>query len=431
MKKVALTLASIAAITAFAPEASALPVFARQTGMACSACHFQHFPLLNGFGRSFKANAFTMIGSQGVVEGEGLSIPDRLNLAGLTSVWAGTQSGDATQPQVGVPGSGGELSIFYGGKVSDNAGFLSELAATGTAGAAQTGGAKLVVLYPVADMRAGLSAFTTGGQGAAYGLEYLNTGAVDAHKMTDNGQIKQHLNAAYANTYMGAHGNATGAAVIVDGNWGMASATTWAPAGPGTNAGTQALTLNYGRAVATFDLAGFDSAVGVQTYGGTYCGATPVVCTDYKVNVVDGQLQGEVAGLATGFYVSYASAPAGTNGKANAFAAGNSTLGGGLANLSATSLNVAASVEVAKAATVHAGARFATLTDANGATSGIAGSDNAVMIGATYELAMNLSLGVDYTTQSGSAWDAYRNGAGAGVDKAGKTAATISLYALF
>ena len=69
----------------FAPEASAVPVFARQTGMACSACHFQHFPLLNGFGRAFKSAGFTMMGAQEKVEGEHLSIPAMLNFGVLTT----------------------------------------------------------------------------------------------------------------------------------------------------------------------------------------------------------------------------------------------------------------------------------------------------------------------------------------------------------
>lgn len=45
-------------ITAFilsAHDAEAVPAFARQTGLSCSTCHFQHFPALNAFGRSFKA----------------------------------------------------------------------------------------------------------------------------------------------------------------------------------------------------------------------------------------------------------------------------------------------------------------------------------------------------------------------------------------
>jgi hypothetical protein len=47
--------------------------------MPCSACHFQHFPVLNSFGRSFKGNGFTMTGAQEKIEGDGLSLPVVLN----------------------------------------------------------------------------------------------------------------------------------------------------------------------------------------------------------------------------------------------------------------------------------------------------------------------------------------------------------------
>ncbi len=42
-----------------APPALAVPSFARQTGMACEACHTV-FLELNHFGRMFKANAYTL-----------------------------------------------------------------------------------------------------------------------------------------------------------------------------------------------------------------------------------------------------------------------------------------------------------------------------------------------------------------------------------
>ena len=48
----------------WAPKAQAIPAFARQTGMPCSGCHYQHFPVLNAFGRAFKEGGFTMIGSE-------------------------------------------------------------------------------------------------------------------------------------------------------------------------------------------------------------------------------------------------------------------------------------------------------------------------------------------------------------------------------
>src|ERR1035437_3339438 len=213
MKKIVLSIAAVMAAAAFAPEASALPVFARQTGMACSACHFQHFPLLNGFGRAFKGAGFTMMGAQGKIEGENLDIPNVLNLGVFTTAAYQRQSNDpaGTAPKWIVPSTGGELSLFLGGRISEFAGFLAELgmggggattitttaptaaqlAAAAAAGlpvplgtSTNAGGgvatsAKLVLLFPVADARVGLVAYSVVGQGAAYSFETLNSGAAN------------------------------------------------------------------------------------------------------------------------------------------------------------------------------------------------------------------------------------------------------------
>jgi hypothetical protein len=44
-----------------APTAGhAVPAFARQTGLGCTACHTQHFPTLNAMGRKFKLDGYTL-----------------------------------------------------------------------------------------------------------------------------------------------------------------------------------------------------------------------------------------------------------------------------------------------------------------------------------------------------------------------------------
>src|SRR3989304_2772112 len=85
MKKLLLALASVLflAIPLYAPrDAQAVPAFARQTGMACNACHFQHYPALNAFGRAFKQEAYTLKGKQETIEDENLSLPVDLNKKG-------------------------------------------------------------------------------------------------------------------------------------------------------------------------------------------------------------------------------------------------------------------------------------------------------------------------------------------------------------
>ena len=49
----------LSAFALWAPAAHAVPSFARQTGMACEACHTV-FPELTHFGRMFKANGYTL-----------------------------------------------------------------------------------------------------------------------------------------------------------------------------------------------------------------------------------------------------------------------------------------------------------------------------------------------------------------------------------
>src|SRR5471032_2191078 len=55
----------LVASVAWIPLAQAVPSFARQTGMACEACHTV-FPELTHFGRVFKANGYTLTNTKQV-----------------------------------------------------------------------------------------------------------------------------------------------------------------------------------------------------------------------------------------------------------------------------------------------------------------------------------------------------------------------------
>ncbi|HKT32256.1 MAG TPA: cytochrome C, partial [Gammaproteobacteria bacterium] len=48
-----------ASLLAITPQAGAVPSFARQTGLACNACHTVA-PQLNAFGRYFKLHAYVL-----------------------------------------------------------------------------------------------------------------------------------------------------------------------------------------------------------------------------------------------------------------------------------------------------------------------------------------------------------------------------------
>jgi hypothetical protein len=415
MKKIVLSLAGVMAAVAFAPEASAVPVFARQTGMACSACHFQHFPLLNGFGRAFKSAGFTMMGSQTKVEGEHLDIPSTLNMGVLTTTGYERVSGAIGNLKGGnsawfVPSSGGELSLFFGGRVSEFAGFLTE---TGLGAAASTGAAKLALLFPVGDFRVGLVAHTSNGQGVAYSFETLNTGAVNTHKMTaTNGNYAVgaatngtggHTGVYSASQYLGTNTPATGLSFVASNpNLGFVNIGKWDAAGVGTGT-AGSLPLTYVRVAGLFEAAGFDMGAGLQNFSGT----SQVAGVVSKATVIDFQAQGEVSGMGLGVYTSYGTAPVAVG---NMFNAGVSTR---------SSFNIGAELGVIPGvATVQLALR-------SGKSGGAAGADgdNAFQIGGTYELAQNMELSVTYSQNSGSAWNVPA--------PVGKKIGTVMLEALF
>ncbi|BCK86407.1 hypothetical protein MIZ01_0163 [Sideroxyarcus emersonii] len=445
MKKVVLTLAGVMAAAAFAPEASALPVFARQTGMACSACHFQHFPLLNSFGRAFKSAGFTMMGAQAKVEGDRLSIPAELNMAMLTSLgYVKDNSTPVAAPTTGhnagngafyLPGVAGEASLFVGGRISDFAGFLSEIT---LAPGAAIDSAKTAILPEVADgIRAGLVPFATNGQGASYGFEYLNTGANAIHSITNTvgnplGAApggNEFINAVSAQQYIGTATAADGIALVANSDHGFINLTKFNMTGIATGQGAS-LGSTYARLAAVFDVAGWDSAIGVQSWSGsslnnTGAAADPItgvvtagtsIMQSSKATAIDGQMQGDLGGMPTGFYFSYATAPVDT-----AVAGGNAFNAG---TLTKSSFNVDAEIGVIpEVATVGAAIRRANSGVATAA--GGNASDNAIYLTATYKIAQNMLARLSYVKQSGDVWTAAATGA------TGSQTTAINLYTLF
>ena len=419
----------------FAPAASALPVFSRQTGYGCNQCHFQTFPMLNAFGRSFKNSGFTMIGSQRKVEAEGLSIPESLNFGVLTTAGIETVSNPdaAVNPDVfdstNTPGGGGELSLFYGGRVTNNIGFLSEL---GAAGGATTSSAKLPIFYEVSEgTRAGVVLLTTDGQGAAHSFETLNTGAVGVQRMVPMGGVNAndaHIRANSAAQYLGTKTGAQGASFVVNNARYFVNVGKYAILVNGIGSSTRggSMGMTYARVAGMFDMAGFDSAIGVQLFRGDDAGLpdpktgiATVTKTSTEASILDGQMQGNVGDMPLGVYFSYGMAPAVTDPGfgGNHFNAGNVEM--------ARSVNIAAQAGVVpRVATLMAAIRQARNGSVNAA--GDAVTDNAIMVGGTYSFAENVEASLSYTTQSGTAWDPV-----AGVEPPGKNVTTVMLEAVF
>lgn len=411
MKKIVLSLAGVMAAVAFAPEASAVPAFARQTGSACSACHFQHFPLLNAYGRAFKSSGFTMMGAQGKVEDEHLDIPNQLNTAVFTTTFVERKSGTAKALNIGVPTTGGEFSLFMGGRASEFAGFIAE-AGFGGNGAANTGGvvgaSKVAMLFPVGDARMGLVIHSSNGQGVAYSFELLNTGAANTHKLMGNsGPAGQHVKTTSAAQYLNTNTAATGVSLVANNGMGFVNIGKYKQAGNQLVGGANEVPLTYIRAAGIMDIAGWDAGFGVQRWSGR----SDVTLVDNDATVIDGQMQGELIGMPVGFYASYgiaAKSSATDTTHTNAFNASTTN--------DTTSLNVAAEFGVIPhTLTAQVAVRSAS-------TGGL--TDNAVMVGTVYELAQNIGLSLHHTVQSGSFWDNQ-------AAPVGKDATTLLMEVLF
>ena len=449
MNKFTLLLASMIATMTLASEASALPLFARQTGMECAACHFQHFPMLTAFGRAFKAGAYTLMGTQGKVEGDNLSIPSTLNMAILTTAGYSknnSDTADIVDPVANangarttgdgtfyMPGTNGEFSLFVGGRTSENSGALAELGMVQDAGTgAGLSSAKIPMLWEVADgTRAGLVPYTTDGQGASYGFEELNTGANAVHTMLFiggdfNGSVAPVLS---AQQYIGTGAAATGFAFVVNNPSYFVNLTKFNQVGPADLGGASAaLTSTYLRAAGMFDVAGWDTAVGVQSWsgsstvvdftdvvtGGAACNGTTGNCAaeitpgftlmETKAWAVDGQMQNTLGnGMPLGIYVTYASAAAPeAGGPDNAFNSGGKE--------AKTSFNIAAELGVIpEKATIGFGIRRGKSGQAYNGSSNA--TDNAYLLEGSYKLAQNMLLNLVYTSQSGDYWDAVNTAA--------------------
>lgn len=123
-----------------APAARAVPSFARQTGMACEACHTV-FPELTHFGRVFKANGYTLTNVKQVRDVTGKK-EEMLELSGFPPLSIMAQI-SYTQMKTGVPdlsavgapavaqnGTAGfpqQFSFFYAGKIAPNLGAMFQL----------------------------------------------------------------------------------------------------------------------------------------------------------------------------------------------------------------------------------------------------------------------------------------------------------------
>ena len=125
-------------LVAAAPAARAVPSFARQTGLACEACHTV-FPELTHFGRVFKANGYTLTNLKEVRDVSSkkeqlleLSTTPPLSIMAQISYtqMQNTVPDIAAAPGISQNGTAGfpqQLSLFYAGEIAPHFGGMIQL----------------------------------------------------------------------------------------------------------------------------------------------------------------------------------------------------------------------------------------------------------------------------------------------------------------
>jgi hypothetical protein len=370
-----------------ASESYAVPAFARQTGLACVTCHNQNFPALNAFGRAFKSGGYTLNGAQEQIKGEGLSIPSILNGSLVTKIRYQRTNGDDNT----IATNGGEFqfpdeaALLFGGRVSENIGYLLEFATIGEANTTNGkvslfGSYKMAFTKKTDGVNLLLIPYSSDEGGAGYGFELLNTGATGVHRV---GEEREGL---MAQQYLGlGAGPATGIAFVAANPMGFVNLSMWSPIHGSFHAKKLA---PYLRAAWTPNFAGWDTGLGFQYYSGsaqTRDDAGALVDLVTKGWSIDGQLQGKVGDMPLGVYGAYGKAPANTvfNSTENQIKA--ASLHAQLTVLPQTSLLLG-----------YRAASRGTATD---------NRDNAVTIGGIYLLTQNLQLQLNHVMRSGNLYN--------------------------
>ena len=387
----------------FLPQsANAVPAFARQTGLACSSCHFQHYPTLNAFGRAFKAGGYTMVGGQSLIEGDMLSLPSVLNASMVLKVMYRKTNGDEkTGDNMGSLKFPDEAALLIGGRAGEHVGFLLEAGLTPGETEidlpASAGGDsidvpetnlftsfKMPFVYDVAGSKVSVIPFITDAAGAPYGFELLNTGALRMSRTLE------HRKDISAQQYVGTDGAAEGVAIVRYHNMGYVNVTLWTP-----NHGEVAVNrpAYYVRVATTPTLSGWDVGGGIQYWTGKV-GRDADGGGDLETNAmaVDVQAQGKVSTMPLGVYVTYASADKSETDSPNWFNSGTEG--------SKNAISFVAELGILpNKATVALGYRAGdTGADDNN-------KDNAVFFGATYQMVQNVQFQLNHSSYSGDKYD--------------------------
>jgi hypothetical protein len=281
-------------------EAQALPMFGKQTGLDCTACHMQHMPKLNSVGRKFAASGMTQSIKSADANSSGVDInPSIMFKTMYEQTWdLPTSSGTIKD----TPTDGGDWSVpktatlFLGGRVTENLGAIVN--ASYKDAEDNSLGGKIVYAKETKDGYLGAALYSSANFGPFSGMENYNSSLYKPLKTFD---MKKLANAFQA-TGVGS-GSATGIQLYFDSDKLIsnsdhifASVGVYAPAQDNLNMNIASNFLPLARLAYEYRIGDFNFILGgFAINGGETVSSSESLHIKQKTYGMDFQIEGTVA----------------------------------------------------------------------------------------------------------------------------------------
>ncbi|MFZ3052928.1 MAG: hypothetical protein WA099_05915 [Sulfuricurvum sp.] len=196
-------------------EAQAMPMFGKQTGLDCTACHLQHMPKLNAVGRSFAASGMTQGKKNSDANSSGMDLYASVMVKAMYEETWDKPSADGLIKDNVTPTAGGEWSVprtaslYVGGKLSENVGALIDLSYKDAEDNSIQG--KVVYAKEIENGYLGAVAYSSASFGPFSGMETYNTGLYKPLRTFDIKKLSNAFQASEIGT-----GAATGMQIYYD-----------------------------------------------------------------------------------------------------------------------------------------------------------------------------------------------------------------------
>lgn len=280
-------------------EAQAMPMFGKQTGLDCTACHLQHMPKLNAVGRSFAASGMTQGKKNVDVNNSGMDLYASVMVKAMYEETWDKPTSDGKIKDYVTPTAGGEWSVprtaslYVGGRVSENVGAIIDLSYKDVEDNSIQG--KVVYAKEIENGYMGAVGYSSASFGPFSGMETYNTGLYKPLRTFDIKKLSNAFQASEIGT-----GSSTGMQVYLDRDMGaghlFATAGLFAPAQDNADMKVSDNILPFARVAYEYPVSDFNFILGgFGIVGGSKVSASEPLSIDRRTYGIDFQLEGIVA----------------------------------------------------------------------------------------------------------------------------------------